>query len=74
MSKCGFVQVKSSLKGGRPGTAGLDAMSPAAQRLVSSKLGKHKTSTRVFLVTSFHDDPDPNIQNDNRTAAVERLA
>ncbi len=33
------VQVKSSLKGGRPGTAGLDAMSPAAQRLVSSKLG-----------------------------------
>ncbi len=31
--------MKSSLKGGRPGTAGLDAMSPAAQRLVSSKLG-----------------------------------
>jgi len=34
-----MLQVKSSLKGGRPGKAGLDAMSPAAQRLVSSKLG-----------------------------------
>ncbi len=26
------VQVKSSLKGSRPGTAGLDAMSPATQQ------------------------------------------
>jgi hypothetical protein len=32
-------KVKSSMKGGRPGTAGLETMSPAAQRLVSSKLG-----------------------------------
>lgn len=52
-----IIQVKSSMKGGRPGTAGLDAMSPAAQRLVSSKLGI-RLGTDDMLRASYYT-PSP---------------